>query len=110
VTPAAGTKFVSDVFNLSDYNVVVEADYVIIRGLELKNAAVHGFNDGIGSGTNYSFQGSPNRDFDIYGNLIANCWDDAIEREGANRNVRIKPMFLPGEGLEWFLAPTMYRL
>lgn len=188
VTPAAGTKFVSDVFNLSDYNIVVEADYVIIRGLELKNAAVHGiliregvqhvviedchitgwgriggarvwgvfhgsdsgiyaekgaghlvvqrnlidyprggandwesghpdgpqgvtlrdsrggniiryntirstedhgFNDGIGGGRNYSFEGSPNRDSDIYGNLIANCWDDAIESEGANRNVRI---------------------
>ena len=39
MTPAPGTKVVSDVFNLSDYNVVVEADYVILRGLELKNAA-----------------------------------------------------------------------
>ena len=188
VTPAAGTKFVSDVFNLSDYNVVVEADYVIIRGLELKNAAIHGvlirekvqhvvvedchitgwgrlggarvwgvtggsdsavyaandaghlviqrnlieyprsgandwetghpsgpqgislidsrggnviryntirstedhgFNDGIGGGSNYSFKGSPNRDSDTYGNVISNCWDDAIESEGANMNVRI---------------------
>ncbi len=188
VTPAPGTKFTSDVFNLADYNVVVEADYVILRGLELKNAAVHGvlirsgvqhvvvedchitgwgriggarvwgvfsgsdsgvyaesdaghlviqrnlieyprsgandwesghpsgpqavslvnsrggniiryntirstedhgFNDGIGGGSNYSFQGSPNRDSDIYGNIVANCWDDAVESEGANRNVRI---------------------
>ncbi len=188
VTPAPGTKYVSDVFNLSDYNVVVEADYVILRGLELKNAAVHGvlirkgvqhvviedchitgwgriggariwgvfhgsdsaiyaendaghlviqrnlieyprggandwesghpdgpqaitlidsrggniiryntiqstedhgYNDGIGGATNYSFKGSPNRDSDIYGNIISNCWDDAIESEGANRNVRI---------------------
>ena len=38
VTPAPGTRYVNDVFNLSDYNVVVEADYVILRGLELKNA------------------------------------------------------------------------
>jgi len=38
VTPEPGTKLVSDVFNLSDHNVVVEADYVIVRGLELKNA------------------------------------------------------------------------
>ena len=188
VTPAAGTKVVSDVFNLSDYNVVVEADYVILRGLELKNAAIHGvlvrrgvqhvvvedchltgwgraggarvwgvmggsdsgvyaesdaghlviqrnlieyprsgsndwesghpsgpqavslidsrggniiryntirstddhgFNDGIGGGSNYSFKGSPNRDSDIYGNIISNCWDDCIESEGANMNVRI---------------------
>jgi hypothetical protein len=188
VTPAKGTKFVSDVFNLSDYNMVVQADYVILRGLELKNAGIHGvlirsgvqhvviedshiigwgriggarvwgvtggsdsaiyaendaghivvqrnliehprggsndwesghpsgpqaislinsrggnviryntirstedhgYNDGIGGGSNYSFQGSPNRDSDIYGNIVANCWDDAIESEGANQNVRI---------------------
>jgi Right handed beta helix region len=188
VTPPPGTKAVSDVFNLSDYNVVVEADYVILRGLELRNAGIHGvlvragvqhvvvedchitgwgraggarvwgvfhgsdsaiyaekdaghlviqrnlieyprggsndwesghpsgpqaitlldsrggniiryntirstddhgFNDGIGGGSNYSFQGSPNRDSDIYGNIISHCWDDAIESEGANRNVRI---------------------
>ena len=188
VTPAPGTKVSSDVFNLSDHNVVVEADYVIIRGLELKNAGIHGvlvrkgvqhvvvedchitgwgrvggarvwgvlsgsdsgvyaendagrlviqrnlieyprggandwesghpsgpqgislsdsrggniiryntirstedhgFNDGIGGGSNYSFKGSPNRDSDIYGNIVSNCWDDAIESEGANMNVRI---------------------
>lgn len=188
VTPAPGTKFISDVFNLSDYNIVVEADYVIIRGVELRNAGIHGvlirkgvqnvvvedshitgwgriggarvwgvvggsdsavfaesaaghlvvqrnlieyprggandwesghpsgpqaislinssggniiryntirstedhgYNDGIGGGSNYSFEGSPNRDSDIYGNLISHCWDDAIESEGANRNVRI---------------------
>ncbi|HSB12935.1 MAG TPA: right-handed parallel beta-helix repeat-containing protein [Bryobacteraceae bacterium] len=188
VTPRPGTKFVSDVFNLSDYNVVVEADYVILRGLELKNAGMHGvliragvqhvvvedchitgwgrlggarvwgvlfgsdsavyaeadaghlviqrnlleyprggandwesghpsgpqaitltdsrggnviryntirstddhgFNDGIGGSSNFSFKGSPNRDSDIYGNVISNCWDDAIESEGANMNVRI---------------------
>ncbi|HEU0139277.1 MAG TPA: right-handed parallel beta-helix repeat-containing protein [Bryobacteraceae bacterium] len=188
VTPTPGTKFVSDVFNLSDYNVVVEADYVILRGLDLRNAGIHGvliregvqhvavedsritgwgriggariwgvfhgsdsgiyaendvghlviqrnliehprggandwesghpvgpqgitlidsrggniiryntirstddhgFNDGIGGGSNYSFKGSPNRDSDIYGNIVSHCWDDAIESEGANRNVRI---------------------
>ena len=193
VTPAPGTKFISDVFNLSDYNVVVEVEYVILRGLELKNAGIHGvlirsgvehvvvedchitgwgrsggarvwgvfsgmdsgiyaendaghlviqrnlieyprsgandwesghpsgpqavslvdsrggniiryntirstedhgFNDGIGGGSNYSFQGSPNRDSDIYGNIISNCWDDAIESEGANRNVRIWSNYL----------------
>ncbi len=42
ITPTPGTKFVSDVFNLSDYNVVVEADYVILRGLDLRNAGIHG--------------------------------------------------------------------
>jgi hypothetical protein len=188
VAPAPGTNVVSDVFNLSDYNIVIEAGYVILRGLELRNAGIHGvlirrgvqhvvvedchitgwgraggarvwgvtggmdgaiyaendaghlviqrnlieyprsgsndwesghpsgpqgislidsrggniiryntirstedhgFNDGIGGGSNFSFQGSPNRDSDIYGNIISNCWDDAIESEGANMNVRI---------------------
>jgi hypothetical protein len=31
----------------------------------------------------------PNRDTDIYGNRLRHCWDDAIEFEGANCNVRI---------------------
>ena len=188
VTPTPGTKTVIDVFNLHDNCIEVAADYVIIRGLELKNAGQHavlirkgvqnvvvedchmtqwgrvggarvwgvfqgsdsaiyaetgagglvlqrnliehprsgsndwesghpdgpqgitlqnssggniiryneirstedhGYNDGIGGGSNFSFQGSPNRDSDIYGNIITNCWDDAIESEGANMNVRI---------------------
>jgi len=188
VTPAPGTKTVIDVFNLHDNCIEVAADYIIIRGLELKNAGQHavlirkgvqnvvvedchmthwgrvggarvwgvfhgsdsaiyaetgagglvlqrnliehprsgsndwesghpdgpqgitlqdssggniiryneirstedhGYNDGIGGGSNFSFQGSPNRDSDIYGNIITNCWDDAIESEGANMNVRI---------------------
>lgn len=193
VRPAAGARFTSDVFNLSDHNIVIEADYVILRGLELRNAGVHavlikagvrnvviedcritgwgrlggarvwgvftgsdsavfaekgagrliiqrnlieyprggandwesghpsgpqaislidssgenviryntirstedhGFNDGIGGGSNYSFEGSPNRDSDIYGNIVSHCWDDAIESEGANRNVRIWSNYL----------------
>jgi hypothetical protein len=61
----------------------------IIRYNEIRSTEDHGFNDGIGGGSNFSFQGSPNRDSDIYGNIITNCWDDAIESEGANMNVRI---------------------
>jgi hypothetical protein len=193
VTPAPGQRFVSDVFNQAEANVVVEADYVILRGLDLRNAGVHGirirrgvqhvviedchitgwgriggsrswgvvtgmdsavyadedagnlviqrnlieyprsgsndwesghpdgpqgislvnsrggnviryntirstedhgFNDGIGGAANFSFKGSPNRDSDIYGNLISNCWDDCIESEGANANVRIWSNFI----------------
>ncbi|MDZ4200410.1 MAG: right-handed parallel beta-helix repeat-containing protein [Kiritimatiellia bacterium] len=188
VTPTPGTKTTIDVFNLHDSCIEVTADYVIIRGLELKNAGRHavlihegvqnvvvedcrmtrwgrvggarvwgvfhgsdsaiyartgagglvlqrnliehprsgsndwesghpdgpqgitlndssggnviryntirstehhGYNDGIGGGSNFSFAGSPNRDSDIYGNIITHCWDDAIESEGANMNVRI---------------------
>jgi hypothetical protein len=187
-TPSPSTRTTLDVGNQADHNITIDADYVIIRGLELKNAAIHaihiakgrhhiviedcritfwgriggprtfgneggsdsaisastgaghliiqrnrienprggsndwdtghpagpqaitlrnssgnniiryneivtsddhGFNDAIGGGSNYSFEGSPNRDSDIYGNLIAGVWDDAIESEGANMNVRI---------------------
>ena len=61
----------------------------IIRYNEIRSTEDHGFNDAIGGGSNYSNEGSPNRDSDIYGNIIANVWDDGIESEGANMNVRI---------------------
>ncbi|MCU0918575.1 MAG: fibronectin type III domain-containing protein, partial [Planctomycetes bacterium] len=49
----------------------------------------HYYNDVFGAGANSSTRGFPNRDSDIYGNLLSHCWDDAIESEGANCNVRI---------------------
>ena len=61
----------------------------IIRYNTIQSTDDHGFNDGIGGSSNFSFKGSPNRDSDIYGNIVSNCWDDAIESEGANMNVRI---------------------
>lgn len=61
----------------------------VIRYNEIRSSDSHGFNDAFGGSSNYSFEGSPNRDSDIYGNIIANVWDDAIESEGANMNVRI---------------------
>jgi hypothetical protein len=47
------------------------------------------FNDAIGGEDNFSDAGFPNRDSDIHGNRIAGAWDDGIEAEGSNRNVRI---------------------
>jgi hypothetical protein len=61
----------------------------VIRYNDIWSTEDHGFNDGIGGGSNFSKEGSPNRDSDIYGNIVRNCWDDAIESEGANMNVRI---------------------
>ncbi|MBN1482753.1 right-handed parallel beta-helix repeat-containing protein [candidate division KSB1 bacterium] len=49
----------------------------------------HYFCDILGAGSNISFFGFPNKDSDIYGNSFERCWDDAIESEGANENVRI---------------------
>jgi len=66
----------------------------IIRYNEIRSTEDHGFNDAIGGSSNYSNEGSPNRDSDIYGNIITNVWDDAIESEGANMNVRIWGNFI----------------
>jgi len=49
----------------------------------------HYYNDIIGGGSNGSFEGFPGPDSDIYGNDLANCWDDGIEAEGGGRNVRV---------------------
>lgn len=49
----------------------------------------HYFCDILGAGSNISYKGFPNKDTDIYGNHFERCWDDAIESEGANENVRI---------------------
>lgn len=51
--------------------------------------ADHKYNDVFGAGSNFSTEGFPARDTDIYGNYLSYCWDDAIESEGANANVRI---------------------
>ncbi len=61
----------------------------VIRFNEIYGDATHYFNDGIGGADNFSFVGSPGIDSDINGNSISNVWDDGIEAEGANMNVRI---------------------
>lgn len=61
----------------------------VIRYNECFSDLEHMYNDGIGGGSNGSFQGSPGPDSDIYGNLISHCWDDGLEVEGGSRNVRI---------------------
>jgi hypothetical protein len=61
----------------------------VIRYNELWSTEDHGFNDAIGGGPNFSDTGNLNCDSDVYGNIIRNVWDDGIEAEGANRNVRI---------------------
>ncbi|MHC4191119.1 MAG: hypothetical protein ACYSUB_15810, partial [Planctomycetota bacterium] len=48
----------------------------------------------------------PNRDSDIYGNYIANCWDDGIEAEDDNCNVRIWGNFIEWTFVKIAVAPT----
>ncbi len=61
----------------------------VIRYNEIAGSPRHYFNDGLGGSENFSEVGFPNADADIYGNRIENAWDDCIEAEGGDRNVRV---------------------
>jgi hypothetical protein len=61
----------------------------VIRDNEIYSTNGNHFMDGIGGGGNFSFAGFPWADSDINGNRISQVYDDGIEAEGANRNVRI---------------------
>jgi hypothetical protein len=61
----------------------------VVRYNELTGDPTHHFNDSMGADRNFSYEGYPNRDSDVYGNYIAYCWDDGLEIEGANMNVRV---------------------
>ena len=61
----------------------------VIRYNDIGSANGNHYNDGISGSDNFSAAGFPWADSDIYANRISNVYDDAIEAEGANRNVRI---------------------
>jgi hypothetical protein len=61
----------------------------VIRHNDMYSSNGNYFNDVIGGEDNFSTTGFPNNDTDIYGNKLSNSWDDGIEAEGGNRNVRI---------------------
>ncbi len=71
----------------------------VIRWNEVTSAdPQHYFNDAIGGEENFSAAGFPNRDSDVYGNVVEGSWDDGIESEGGNRNVRIWGNYLDRTG------------
>jgi hypothetical protein len=80
----------------------------VIRYNDILTTEDHGFNDGIGGGDNFSKVGNMNRDADIYGNIIQSVWDDAIECEGANMNVRIWGNYLKQYFMGIASASTTY--
>ncbi|MCX7049804.1 MAG: right-handed parallel beta-helix repeat-containing protein [Candidatus Sumerlaeota bacterium] len=61
----------------------------VIRYNEFYSDADHYYNDIIGGGKNASHRGCPGPDTDIYCNTFSHCWDDAIEVEGSDANVRV---------------------
>jgi len=78
----------------------------VIRYNEIYSDFNHYFNDGIGAGSNDSNEGFPGRDSDIYGNYIANVWDDGIEAEGGGKNVRIWGNFIENTFTKIAIAPV----
>lgn len=62
---------------------------LVIRYNTFTGSEEHYYNDGMGEWRNFGPHGFPFRDSDIYNNYISHCWDNAIESEGANMNVRI---------------------
>jgi hypothetical protein len=61
----------------------------VIRHNDMYSSNGNYFNDIIGGEDNFTKSGFPNADTDIYGNKLSHGWDDGIEAEGANENVRI---------------------
>jgi hypothetical protein len=63
---------------------------IVIRYCTIQSDEDHKLNDGFGSpANNFSFTGFPCKDSDIHNNYFRNIWDDSIESEGGNCNVRI---------------------
>lgn len=62
---------------------------LVIRDNEIYSDRDHMFNDGMGNNRNFSYSGFPGMDSDIYRNKVSHVWDDGLEIEGANANVRV---------------------
>src|SRR5690348_919539 len=60
----------------------------VFRWNEIYSSQNH-FNDGMGGEDNFSTAGFPNKDSDVYGNRVEMTWDDGLEIEGGNMNVRV---------------------
>jgi hypothetical protein len=61
----------------------------VMRYNDIWSSAGKYFNDVIGGADNFTNVGFPHSDSDIYGNRLSHGWDDGIEAEGGNKNVRI---------------------
>ncbi len=69
----------------------------VYRWNEVNGGANH-FNDAMGGEDNFSTAGWPNHDSDVYGNIVQNVWDDGLEVEGGDMNVRVWGNYLNNTG------------
>lgn len=78
----------------------------VIRYNEIFSTNNNYFEDAIGGGQNFGEIGFPYKDSDIYGNYITNVYDDAIEAEGANTNIRIYNNFIENVYVPIAISPV----
>jgi hypothetical protein len=78
----------------------------VVRRNEIYSGPGHYFNDCIGGAANFSERGFPLADADIAENSISHCYDDGIEAEGANRNVRIWGNYIDQTFTKVAISPT----
>ena len=78
----------------------------VIRHNEIFAGEGRHFNDAIGGEENFSRTGFPGHDSDIAGNIVRDAWDDGIEAEGADRNVRIWGNYIDGTATGIGATPT----
>jgi hypothetical protein len=78
----------------------------VIRHNRIYSDYTHMFNDGMGADNNFSYDGFPIRDSDIHDNFISHVWDDGLEIEGGNVNVRVWGNVLDSINIAFGLATT----
>jgi hypothetical protein len=70
------------------------------------NVIVGGF-DGIGGETENDVHGSFDRNTIIEGNVISDCWDDGIQVEGGNADIRVRYNRIDGCAIGIAFAPNL---
>ncbi len=89
-----------------EYQKPDSAGNYVIRRNRIYSDYTHMFNDGMGADHNFSFDGFPIKDSDIYGNHVSHVWDDALEIEGGNMNVRVWGNVTDSINISYGLAVT----
>jgi hypothetical protein len=70
----------------------------VYRWNEIYSTNGNHYNDAMGGEDNFSTAGFPNKDSDVYGNRVEMAWDDGLEIEGGDQNVRVWGNYLNNTG------------
>jgi hypothetical protein len=78
----------------------------VIRYNEIFSTNGNYYMDTLGGGNNSSNEGFPTSDTDIYANYISHAWDDGIQVEGGDMNVRVWGNLIDYTFVKVALAPA----